>query len=50
MIRPRTIKVVAIILSAIIALSALLGYDLVYERRITDDLTPQQEMFSYTAA
>lgn len=45
MMHRRTIKIVAIVLAAIAALSALLGYDLVYERRVTDDPDPQQELF-----
>jgi hypothetical protein len=45
MMRPRTIKVVALVLSAIAALTALLGYDLVYQRRVTDDPAPQTDRF-----
>ena len=36
MIRPRSIKVVALILVVVAALATLLGWDLVYERRLLD--------------
>lgn len=35
--RPRTVKVVSIILSLIVSLTVLLGYDLVYDRQVVDD-------------
>ena len=41
----RTIKIVAFVLMAIAALSALVGYDVVYERNVTDDPAPRTEMF-----
>ena len=45
MIPRRTIKIVALVLTAIAALSALLGYDLVYERNVTDEPAPHTVLF-----
>ena len=45
MMARRTIKIVAVVLAAVAAFCALADYDVVYERRVTDDPAPRQELF-----
>ena len=45
MIRRRTLKIIAVVMAVIAAVTVLLGYDLVYERRVTDDPAPRHDLF-----
>ena len=41
MMSRRTMKIVAVLLAAIAALTCLLGYDAIYDRNVRDEPTPQ---------
>ena len=45
MIRPRAIKLVALLLIVFAALWAFVGYDAINNRNVTDDPAPRRELF-----